>query len=203
MDPNLDPFNFQQNPQASPAGPQSNVASEWSDALAKPNVRAALLQAGLSLLQPPSFGQTTGGQIGQAIGSAGEALDRQERSQLAQQEADSKATLREARAAAAEARAGAVGAGLDVRRGQLEVAQQKLGIQQLFANMRQDAQDRRTYQQYLGVWGRDVNNFGKTPPSYEDWRKMHGLPPVTQPTGVPGAGDPTKPTQDWQTYFGK
>ena len=44
--------------------------------LGDPASRAALLQIGLNLMQPRAIGQTTGGQIGQAIGSGGEEVTR-------------------------------------------------------------------------------------------------------------------------------
>src|SRR5882672_10569734 len=94
-------------------GTYDKIRSEWGAFMGDPHGRAALLSAGLSLMQPPSFGDTGAGQIGRAIGTAGESVtaneesDRKKReTDIRQQEADSKGDLRVAQAGAAEARAG-------------------------------------------------------------------------------------------------
>lgn len=56
--------------------PSGSVTSAWTDWLAKPENKAAMIQAGVSLLQPPSAGQSGVGQIGQAIGEGAAARDR-------------------------------------------------------------------------------------------------------------------------------
>lgn len=110
-------------PQVEPA----QAAGQWDDFLQRPGNRQALLQIGLQLMQPMAQGQTVAGQVGQAIGAGGEAVDRNEASDLAerkvtnnlelanerlriaQQNADSNATRTGAAASLAAARAAAVG----------------------------------------------------------------------------------------------
>src|SRR5690348_3857613 len=103
----LDPFTpTAANPDAAPSAPDnSSIGQQWSYALNDPVVRTSLLQAGLMLMQPPGFGQTAAGHIGRAIGSAGEALDRQSEDARKQQETDTKSLLRESQASSAEVRA--------------------------------------------------------------------------------------------------
>lgn len=79
----------------------------WDDWLQRPGNRTALLQAGLQLMQPVAFGQTTGGQIGQAIGSAGEALTRQEVMDQKNEQADNKLAVANSRLAIAQQNADA------------------------------------------------------------------------------------------------
>lgn len=71
-----DPFGSD-DPATGPGNLQS-AAAEWTSALAKPEVRGALLQFGINMLQPPGFGQTTAGKVGEAIGASGEYLTRQD-----------------------------------------------------------------------------------------------------------------------------
>lgn len=95
---------------ASTGGP--GIAQEWSAALNDPNIRGALLQAGISLMQPPSFGDNTASQIGRAIGGAGEYYNRVQEDERkaaadarAERDTDSKETLRTAQADTAASRA--------------------------------------------------------------------------------------------------
>lgn len=68
----------------------AEAMNQWDDWLSRPGNRTALLQMGLNLMQPTAMGQTTGGQIAQAIGSGGEAVARQEASDLKERVADAK-----------------------------------------------------------------------------------------------------------------
>lgn len=90
-------------------GTFEQLRNQWATFLDDPRGRAALLSTGINLMQPPSFGDTGASQIGRAIGAGGETLNRTEAMDLKQQEADSRAQLREAQAGAAGARAGAAG----------------------------------------------------------------------------------------------
>jgi hypothetical protein len=92
MADDTDPFNFN----------MGNLAQEWNTALGDPAVRAALLQFGISALQPPQFGDTTGSLFGRALGHAGEAIDRRTEQERKQFEAESKADVAEARMRSAE-----------------------------------------------------------------------------------------------------
>ena len=130
MDPTLtDPF---QEPAQTPAN-APNLTGEWSQALGDPKVQTALLQFGISMLQPPSFGDTTGSQFGRAVGHAGEALTAQDEIKRKQQATDSQQTLREAQATAAEARAAGTGARNDAAAARLDLAREKLGLSQILA----------------------------------------------------------------------
>lgn len=157
MDPNLDPFSPTAAPQSDPANPaNSNVASSWNQALGDPGVRTALLQFGISLMQPPSFGDTTSSQIGRAIGDSGEAVSRVNEDTRKQQETDSKASLRDAQSTAAEARATAAGARTDAAGSRLQVEQAKLGLAgerlslaQILGRQRRQIDATNAYSRYL------------------------------------------------------
>lgn len=137
----LDPFNPGED--NSPFGgidPQAftRVRQEWDSFLGNPQGRAALLSAGLSLMQPPSFGDTGASQIARAIGAGGESATRNEAMDLKKSEAMSKDESRavaseakmlnaETRASAADARTGAAGSRMELQserlRNQTERAQ--------------------------------------------------------------------------------
>lgn len=109
------------------------VRSEWGAFMGDPQGRAALLSAGLALMQPPSFGDTGASQIARAIGAGGEsaamgeAQDIQKKGlAIKQQEANSKEDLRASQATAAEARAGTAGARADAAGTRLELQKQQL-----------------------------------------------------------------------------
>lgn len=76
-------------PQAPRIDPAA-AGNQWDDWLNRPGNRTALLQMGLQLMQPPAFGQTVSGQIGQAIGAGGEAVDREAASDLKERLAEGK-----------------------------------------------------------------------------------------------------------------
>lgn len=125
----LDPFNpGEDHSPFAGVDPQAfaQVRQQWDSFLGNPQGRAALLQAGLGLMQPPSFGDTAAGQIGRAIGSAGESVSRNEAADLKAAEATSKDEGRqsasearmmnaETRASAAEARSGAAGSRMELQ----------------------------------------------------------------------------------------
>lgn len=100
--------------------PDVSQPGGWRAWVSRPENRAALVQAGIQLLQPLGVGQTVGGQVGQAIGSGLSARDRvvtgqQEQEQqslqnsIAQQEADARTTAANASATAAAKSGGAGG----------------------------------------------------------------------------------------------
>jgi hypothetical protein len=68
-----DVFNFGQGP-----GPLADVGA----ALADPRIQGALLQFGLNAMQPVAMGQTQGGHLAQAVGAAGEAVNRADQTEL-------------------------------------------------------------------------------------------------------------------------
>lgn len=91
----------------------AQAAGQWDDFLNRPGNRTALLQIGLQLMQPTPMGQTTGGQIGQAIGAGGEAVDRNEAADLKERTAESKLAVADEklRIAQQNADSGAIRAG--------------------------------------------------------------------------------------------
>lgn len=106
----VQPPQFQQLTNPTPEQ-QSDLSGQWRNWMANEGNRAALLQLGVSLMQPMDFGQTPVGHIGQAIGSVGELGSRREAQQLKEREVSSKEELRASQAGLAEARAGTAGVG--------------------------------------------------------------------------------------------
>lgn len=139
-----DPFDF--TPQAPNVGA---IAEEWNQALKDPNTRTALLQAGISLMQPPNFGQTAAGHLGQAIGSAGEAVGRRTAEDRAESEADTRNVLREARAGAAEARAGTANAALGLRQQGLDIARERLQTSKQLTGLQRQISAANAYSRYM------------------------------------------------------
>ncbi len=166
-----------------------------------PNGRAALLSAGLALMQPPSFGDNPTSQIGRAIGAAGESATANQLMGLKEQDADSKATLREAQAGAATARAESAGARADA-------AGSRLGLQraQLEAlNERNLLQNRvrlsGMYQQYVkdtAKRNQDKSLLGGSPDPVlpmNDWIAQNPMLKnmgLISPQATPSEGDETE-----------
>ena len=124
---------FQQTANPTPEQ-QGELAEQWKGWLT-PSNRAALMQFGVSLMQPVGLGQTSMGHFGQALGRGGEAAARVGKQDLAEQELqrkktedESEATLRSARAATAEAGAGAAGTRVELARSRLEMERERLGL---------------------------------------------------------------------------
>lgn len=107
-------------------GTYDRVRQEWDAFLGNPQGRAALLSAGLSLMQPPSFGDTGASQIGRAIGVAGESATSNQVMGMKEREQESKAELRDAQAGAAEARANAAGARAGTAGSRLELQGERI-----------------------------------------------------------------------------
>jgi hypothetical protein len=72
-----------------------NIRNQWATWIDQPGNRQFLLQAGIALMQPPSFGDTGASQIGRAVGAGAEAATRGEivGSKLAESEAKSEAAV--------------------------------------------------------------------------------------------------------------
>lgn len=120
-----------QAPGAPPPAPAqsagSDVAGAWRNWLGDPSNRAALMQFGISLMQPMPVGQNAIGHFGTALGSAGEAMDRQRAMALKEREATSKQDLREAQAGNAESRAIAAQQNLELQGQNLDL-KRMLGV---------------------------------------------------------------------------
>lgn len=113
-----------------------SLRSQWDSFLEQPGARTALMQFGVNMLQPPSFGDTPMSQLGRAVGAAGEATTRQGILDVKERESEAKTDLAEARAGAATARAGEAGARADaaasrlgLQRERLELDRQRYGLQ--------------------------------------------------------------------------
>lgn len=198
FDPGMQP-NLGIDPQAF-----DQVRSEWDAFLQNPQGRAALLQGGLALMQPPSFGDTATGQIGRAIGAAGESASRNEMMELKKGEASSKADLRDAQAQSTIERAGAATARAEAAQARAGTA----GSQLELTKMRLDAQDVRSRlaaQTRLRIgYGTEVSRIrqlnqnakmlgqAEQPiPAFEDWVRANPAlaRQVLDTTGVPKAPD--------------
>jgi len=68
----------------------AQASGQWDDWLQRPGNRTALLQMGLQMMQPVGIGQSVGGHIAQSVGAGGEAVARQETSDLKERVADAK-----------------------------------------------------------------------------------------------------------------
>jgi hypothetical protein len=112
-----------------------DLASQWKGWIENPENRTALMQFGLSMMQPIGLGQTSLGHFGQAVGEGGEAVDRRRKMELLEEEAGSRQDLRSAQAQSAESRAGVAAerarlaeTSADVARGRLGVAKERLEL---------------------------------------------------------------------------
>ena len=59
-----------------------SLMDQWNTFLGQPGNRAAVAQFGLQMLQPIGLGQSLSGQIGQAVGAAGDTKARVQKQQL-------------------------------------------------------------------------------------------------------------------------
>lgn len=104
----------------------TRIQQQWNSFLGDPQGRAALLSAGLALMQPPSFGDTATSQIGRAIGAAGQSATANQVMDMKQAEQSSKEDLRASQATAAEARAGTAGERANAANARLELQKEQL-----------------------------------------------------------------------------
>lgn len=93
----------------------------WKAFLQDPQVKAALLQFGIQALQPVPIGQTTLGHIAGAIGAGGEAAQRVQTAQEAEQQQQLDNELAQRRVKAVETQAEAAKGQVNVNRQRLEV----------------------------------------------------------------------------------
>ena len=146
-------FDFSQpSTQADPA--QDDLAKQWTEFLSDPRGRGALLSAGLTMMQPQGFGQSTLGQIGQGIGSAGESVRTQEALDAKQQEAERKAQESESRARLAESRAGEAGTRSELAGQRIEATRQGQELKRLQDERNYDLGVLKQYQTYAREVGK-------------------------------------------------
>jgi hypothetical protein len=216
----LDPFNpgTDNTPFAGvDPGTFDNIRQQWGTFLDDPKGRAALLSAGLALMQPPNFGDNAASQLGRAIGAGGESARAIEAQDLKKSEADSKDALREASASAkltsadaATARAEAAGARAGAAGDRLGYQQQRLQDMQERANLQGRLRASIGYQNYVNKENSArLLEPNRPPPMDRDaWMRANGLEDILTPrpsgtsapaeedlTPVPAAADTTsRPT---------
>lgn len=146
------------DPTAGIADPEmfNNLRNQWSSFIEQPGNRAFLLQTGLALMQPPSFGDNPASQIGRAVGEGAEAQTRQQiiNSKLAESESKSEANVARAHAAGSSAEAIQSRLGLDyfkrqsIERGQ--EANQLIAAQKLYESEKKN--DKADYARAQKLW---------------------------------------------------
>lgn len=184
------PFDIIPNP--SPEQ-QSDIAGQWRNWMANDQNRSALLQFGVSLMQPMGFGQNAVGHVGQAIGSVGEMAGRRQEADRKERETDSRAELRTAQAGLAESRAANAGTSAARAADRLEMARERLGFER-------ERFRTSTLVRLQTAWGREVerinaNNMLVPPdqrrpvPTFEEY--VRNNPHVAAGVGMDqGAGAP-------------
>jgi len=110
---------------AATPGPMGDIAGRWRDWMQDPGNRASLMQFGITLMQPLGYGQNAVSKFGEALGAGGEAAARREALDIKQQEAASKADLRESQALRAESGAREAAGTAEARRQVAEAATSK------------------------------------------------------------------------------
>lgn len=161
-----------------------------------PRARAALLSFGLSMMQPPSFGDNAVSQIGRAIGAGGEAVGRVEAQArkdaefgLKAQEVESRQDLRAAqadaatsRAETAAARASTVGDRNLYTAERLRLEQERLEQQKGYQGIQNQIRISNAYQKYVKDTTERNNDIGRPrnqPPEpildYATWLQRSGL----------------------------
>jgi hypothetical protein len=138
-------------------------SSEWAQALSDPQLRGALLQFGVNMLQPPSFGDTFGSQFGRAVGSVGEQQSRVEAEDIRRSEAQSKQDLRASqaetgaqRAEAATARAGAAQTAANAASERLQGQRDRLSLTDQLKRQRLMLDARAKYDLYAKNYDADL-----------------------------------------------
>lgn len=125
-----------------------SLKDQWNTFMQNPQGRAALLSAGIALMQPPSFGDTGAGQIGRAIGAGGQSATANQAMDIRESEAESKQSLRESQAGLAEARAATAGSRADQAGQLLDFKRQQLGQQGQLGMLRLRIQAHNSYNTY-------------------------------------------------------
>lgn len=99
---------------------QQALEFKWREFLGRPEVRAALLQFSVNILQPKPAGQTTLGAIGTSIGAAGGAAERVRAHEIEEEERLRRAGIEERQIATEEERTGIAGERVDAFRERTE-----------------------------------------------------------------------------------
>lgn len=187
---------------------QSDIAGQWRNWFADSNNRAALMQFGVSMMQPVGLGQSPAGHIGQALGQTGEALTRRSEFDRKDRELESKDELRGAQATLAESRAATAGAGAGRAADRLAFERERFGFQRqryqtsdLIRLQQQFIRDKQKHEENMAV----QPAASRTPfPNFDAWVAQNpslarsldlgGTSASTDPNDVPaGGGDTAAP----------
>lgn len=176
----------------SQAPPDPGIMQQWNDALADPTVRSSLLQFGISMLQPPSFGDSFGSQFGRAVGNVGEAASAREAEDIKRQDSDSKAAARETQAAAAETRANAAADRATLAGGNADIARQRLSLQQLMLDSKKNSDLNKRRVEIANAYTREKIAYEKRRfldptlpefPPLEQYAREHGVSSMVDTSG--------------------
>lgn len=175
------------------------IRGQWDTFMANPQGRAALLSAGIALMQPPSFGDTAAGQIGRAIGAGGQSATANQAMDIKASEAESKQSLREAQSTLAGARAetadARAGAAADRTRYLRDKLQQDERLRMFGHRIRASADYNRYVKQLQdeNIKGPllDPKYVAKPIPSFQDYvaanPALRGLVPGDEEGDIPGS----------------
>lgn len=144
------------------------LSQEWKTWLDDPQNKAALMQFGISLMQPVGLGQSALGHLGQAVGAGGEAANRLAKEQLNEEEATSKQGLRESQATAAEQRATTAQARLEGAGVRDELRRQQIENSRLNAQLSAETKLTTAYSKQKA--DHEFLNPGKPFPTFEQWK---------------------------------
>jgi len=202
-----DPWNPQPQqqaaPQALPPQPQQGggLFDQWNMALQDPKVRSALTQFGVSLLSGAQWGDTFGSQVGRAIGDVGGMYGRQTAEDIATSEATSKQDLRKSQADAAAERALYAGQNADLRREGLDIARQKMDLQQTLRNMMRHNEAQKRHEAYVQQYNNDKLLNPKLrntePLRFDQWAAQNGYGDVAYGPNIAGFGPQTNKELMW------
>lgn len=143
------PFDFGSDDGGGVVPNVAQASAEWSQAMSDPAVRGALLQFGISMLQPPQFGDTFGSKFGQAVGHAGEREARLEEEDRKRLDSESKDQLRQSQAATAESRARTAESNAATAEQRLQHTKERDTLSNIIKRQGRQIQATQAYQKYV------------------------------------------------------
>lgn len=183
-------------PAAPPLGqsllPNLGQPGGWQAWVSQPQNRAALVQAGIALLQPTGVGQSTAGHIGSAIGSGLEARDRvvSGQQEAAQRATENAIAQQEANARATAANAAQVNADRQAALGGLTMYQALMMDERKKKSFIQFAQKRAADSQF-STEPLDLSDPETQEKLAQEYQSLLNSAGGTSPTPVPGAPQTT------------
>jgi hypothetical protein len=135
-----------EQPQNDTFGP---IRAQWDDFLADPQGRAALASFGVQLMQPPQWGQGVAGQVGSALWQAGASATATQAQDLKEQEAASRAALREAQVGKAESAATTAAGRLENQRVALDLKKVQMELADENKKRALEQTERKNYDAYV------------------------------------------------------